>query len=411
MPLFALRTMSSLPPNFDPKRHTLGLLAGAGDLPRLVLQGARAAGVRVVCAGFRGAVGDDLLPHCDAFRRFRVGAVEAPAAFFRAHGVTHIMLEGQIRPSCIYTLWPDSTARRILSSLDRRNAHTIFGAVCRYAKEQGWQTLPSVSFLGDHISGVGLLAGPELSSSLMAQAEKGMLLARGVADLDIGQSLILNSDCVLCVEGFKGTNECLQHADASSDNPAMLCKVTKKGHDMRFDVPCIGPATIRHCIRAFVKQVVIEADRTILLRREEVVRLCEEAGISLLAMRVPEVETSSHTSIFSTPVADDATHAVALARALDSLGIGSSAVVCEGVVIAVEDAAGLTKCLRRAREYMKRIRFLRLVNWLCRLFLGRRSSPPSPMVLASARPLSPGETRLASRYGIRVVAQGEHVCK
>lgn len=396
--------MSSLPPNFDPKRHTLGLLAGAGDLPRLVLQGARAAGVRVVCAGFRGAAGDDLPPLCDAFRRFRVGAVDAPAAFFRAHGVTHIMLEGQIRPSCIYTLWPDSTARRILSSLDRRNAHTIFGAVCRYAKEQGWQTLPSVSFLGEHISAAGHLAGPELSSPLMALAKKGMLLARGIADLDIGQSLILSSDCVLCVEGFKGTNECLQNAGASPDNPAMLCKVTKRAHDMRFDVPCIGPATIRHCIRASVKQIVIEADRTILLRREEVVRLCKEAGISLIAMHVPEMEASSFAPTFSAPVADDAAHAAALARALDSLGIGSSAVVCEGVVIAVEDAAGLPKCLRRARAYMRRIRFLRLVNWLCHLLLGRCSSPPRPMVLASARPLSPGETRLASRYGIRIVA-------
>lgn len=394
--------MSSLPSDFDPKRHTLGLLAGAGDLPRLVLQGARAAGVRVVCAGFRGAAGNDLLPLCDVFRRFRVGAVEAPAAFFREHGVTHIMMEGQIRPSCIYTLWPDAAARRLLADLDRRNAHTIFGAVCRYAQEQGWQVLPSVSFLEDHIPAAGHLAGPELSPSLAAQAEKGMRLAQCIADLDIGQSLVIREDSVLCVEGFKGTNECLQQVNASPEHPAMLCKVTKHDHDMRFDVPCIGPTTIRHCIRASVRQIVIEADCTILLRREEVVRLCEEAGISLVAMRVSEKESSSERA-FTAPVEDDAAHAAALAHSLEAFGIGSSAVVCEGVVIAVEDAEGLSKCLRRARTYMKRIRFLRLINWLCRLLLGRRSSPPRPMVLSSTHPLSSEENRLAARYGIRVV--------
>ena len=395
--------MSFLPSDFDPKRHTLGLLAGAGELPRLVLQGARAAGVRVVCAGFRGAAGNELKPLCDAFCRFRVGAVEAPAAFFREHGVTHIMLEGQIRPSCIYTLWPDATARRLLATLDRRNAHTIFGVVCRYARDQGWKVLPSVSFLEDHIPASGHLAGPELSPLLIAQAERGMVLARGIADLDIGQSLVIRGDSVLCVEGFKGTNECLQQVNASPDNPAMLCKVTKHAHDMRFDVPCIGPTTIRHCIRTSVKQVVVEADSTILLRREEVIRLCEEAGISLVAMRVPEVKSSPPEQAFSAPVVDDPAHAAALARALEAFGIGFSAVVCEGVVIAVEDAEGLSKCLRRARAYMKRIRFLRLVNWLCRLLLGCRSSFPRPMVLASTRTLSSREARLASRYGIRIV--------
>ncbi len=395
--------MHALPPDFDPKHHTLGLLAGAGDTPRLVLQAARTAGVRVVCAGFRGAAGRDLGALCDAFRRFRVGAVEAPTAFFREQGVTHVLLEGQIRPACIYTLWPDATARRILASLDRRNAHTIFGAVCHYAQEQGWQVLPSVSFLSDSIPAAGHLAGPPLTPELVEQAERGLLLARGIAGLDIGQSIILRGDSVLCVEGFKGTNECLRESGATSDQPAMLCKVTKRGHDMRFDVPCVGPTTIRHCIRASVKQVVIEADRTILLRREEVVRLCEKGGISLVAMRVPEPPPSFPMPEPTAPFEDDAAHAQALADALQTLGIGAAAVVCEGVVIAVEDAAGLPKCLRRARAYMKRIRFVRLVNWLCRLLLGRRSSPPQPMVLASARPLSPEEERLAARSGIRVM--------
>ena len=103
---------------------TLGLLAGAGEYPLMVAQGARRAGVRVVCAGFRGATGRDLPPLCDVFRSFRVGAVEKPRDFFREQGVTHVMMAGQIKPACIYTMWPDATARRLLASMDHRTAET-----------------------------------------------------------------------------------------------------------------------------------------------------------------------------------------------------------------------------------------------------------------------------------------------
>ena len=127
----------------DPQQHVVGILAGAGEYPRLMVEGAKRAGMRVVVAGFKGAVGKDIPPLCDAFAKFRVGAVEGPRDFFKANGVTHVVMTGQIKPACIYTMWPDATARRLLAQLDRRNAHTIFGAVCDYVAEQGiWQAPP-----------------------------------------------------------------------------------------------------------------------------------------------------------------------------------------------------------------------------------------------------------------------------
>ena len=125
----------------DPQKHVVGILAGAGEYPRLMLEGAKRAGFRVVVAGFRGAVGKDIPPLCDAFRKFRVGAVEGPRDFFLQHGVTHVVMAGQIKPACIYTMWPDATARRLLAQLDRRNAHTIFGAACDYVSANGMQML------------------------------------------------------------------------------------------------------------------------------------------------------------------------------------------------------------------------------------------------------------------------------
>ena len=386
----------------DPQRHILGVLAGAGEYPRLVIEGARRAGVRVVCAGFRGAVGREIPPLCDAFKRFRVGAVEAPTRFFAEQGVTHVLMAGQIKPACIYTMWPDATARRLLAQLQRRNAHTLFGAVCRYGAEQGWQVLPSTTFMEPYMPGVGHIAGPLASPEQMEEARHGLVLAREIARLDIGQSLVVHGRQAVCVEAFKGTNECLREG-GGRPYATTLCKVTKPGHDMRFDVPCIGLDTIRHCVRFNVRHIVIEAGRTILFQREKVAALCAQHGITLHALEVPE----EGVLLPELPPTDsDAAHARALARAMARLGVGGSAVVCDGVVIAVEDTEGPFKCLRRAGAYMRRLRLVRLVNWLVRLLLGIPSAPPAPMVMALApgvEPL-PELCRAARRAGVQLLS-------
>lgn len=385
----------------DPQKHVLGVLAGAGEYPRLVIEGARRAGIRVVCAGFRGAVGRDIPPLCDVYKKFRVGAVEGPSAYFTQQGVTHVILAGQIKPAAIYTMWPDATARRLLAELDRRNAHTIFGAVCRFAHEHGWQVLPSTTFMEDHMPPQGHIAGPRPSECQLAEARYGMAIAREIARLDIGQSVVVHGQQTLCVEGYKGTNECLR-AGGGREFPVALCKVTKPGHDMRFDVPCIGLGTIQNCLRAHVRHIVIEAHRTILLQREQVVELCERHGITLHAMNTPEDGVNLPTI---SDIGSDAEHARALAAAMERIGVGHSAVVCEGVVIAVEDAEGPLKCIRRAGAYMKRIRFVRFINWLVRVLLGRKSSPPSPMVMAGTSNLllTPQLCRAARRAGVQMV--------
>ncbi len=373
--------MPDFPPTaLPPQPQTLGVFAGAGEYPQLMIEGAKRAGWRVVCAGFRGAVDKKLAALCDAFRIFRVGAVDAPLQFFQEEGVTHAVLTGQIKPACIYTMWPDATARRTLAQLDRRNAHTIFGAACELVHQRGIRVLPSTTFMEAAMPQAGQLAGPAPSATQQREVELGMPLARHIARLDIGQSLIMQGERVVCVEGYKGTNECIESGGHRTE-PVTLCKVTKPGHDMRFDVPCIGLGTIRHAIRAKVGQIAFEAGRTIMFQQAEVERLCNEHGITLVAVDLGgagEAEEHAH-------VGSDAEHAAQMAEELAELGIGQSAVVCEGVVIAVEDADGPLKCLRRAGAYMKRLRFARLANWLVALIMGRPSTPPAPMVMAGRR--------------------------
>ena len=381
-----------------PKDMVLGIIACAGEFPRMVIQGARRAGVPVVAAGMRGAVGPEIPGLVDAYKCFRVGSLDGPAAFFQQHGVTHVMLTGQIKPACIYTMWPDSSARRLLATLDRRNAHTIFTTVCDYIHSKGMEVLPSITFMEEQLPGPGHLAGPAPTAEQLDEARFGLTQAREIARLDIGQSIVVHGHRVVCVEAFKGTNECL-HAGGHRPHGVTLCKVTKPGHDMRFDVPCIGTGTIKNAIKAGVNHIVFEAHRTILFQRAEVVRLCNHHRITLHAMEVPlpaqEGADPGH-------IATDAAHAAAMAAEIAALGIGTCAVVCDGVVIAVDDADGPEKCIRRAAAYMKRLRFARLVNWLCRVLLGRPGTPPAPMVLATApgHPLPAAAAAAARKAGI-----------
>lgn len=298
----------------------------------------------------------------------------------------------------------DATARRLLAELDRRNAHTIFGAVCRYITECGMEVLPSIAFMEKVLPGSGHLAGPAPTRKQLEEAHHGMCLAREIARLDIGQSLIVHDQEVVCVEAYKGTNECIR-SGGGRPYPVTLCKVTKPGHDMRFDVPCIGVTTIRHCIRYNVRHICFEAGRTILFQQDEVIRLCNEHGITLLAMSLPTdgVAVPDPSSI----AGGDEDLARSIAVALEMLGIGHSAIVCEGVVIAVEDPEGAIKCIKRAGAYMKRIRFMRLVNWLCGVLLGRSSTPPAPMIMCGTEQfsLTPEVRRIARCSGVQLEYQ------
>ena len=382
----------------DAAQRTLGVIAGAGDYPRMVMEGARRAGVRVVCMALKGAADKRLRGLADAYAEFRVGALEEGMRFARAQGVTELMLCGQVKPSCIYTFWPDATVRRLLAGLDRRNAHTMFGALCDYFAEQGITVLPSTTFMEEYLPAAGLLAGPAPTPEQREEAAEGMRLAREIARLDIGQSIIMHGSRAVCVEAFKGTNECIA-SGGNRDFPTTLCKVTKPGHDMRFDVPCIGAATLRNCVAAGVKQVVFEAGRTILFDKEEVLRLCQGNGITLQAVELPPGEPQPLRA-----VQDDEAHARLMAQEAARLGIGRCAVVCDGVVIAVEDADGPEKCIRRAGEYMRHLRVARLLNWLLRIVTGKPAAPPAPLVLATAEgySLTPAQLCAAKAAGIRV---------
>jgi hypothetical protein len=267
----------------------LGIIAGNGAYPQLVADAARVAGVKSICAAaFENETDPALAARVNQVAWLRVGQLNRLLKFFRDQQVHHAIMAGQIAPKNLFDLRPDWKALLLLARLKERNAETIFAAIADELAKAGVELLPATSFLENHLAGEGLLAGPKLSRREQTDVEYGWKIAREIARLDIGQSVVVKGGTVLAVEGFDGTNETIRRGGKLAGEGAVLVKVAKANQDMRFDVPVIGAETIRIAAAAKLRVVAVEAGRTLFLAKETMADLAEQAKISLVGRATEE---------------------------------------------------------------------------------------------------------------------------
>ena len=192
---------------------------------------------------------------------------------------------GQVAPDNLFNLRPDMRAIGILARLKERNAESLFGAVADEMEKDGITLLSAVTFLEDHMPGAGPVCGPKLDATALEDAAYGFKIAKETSRLDIGQTVVVRDGTVLAVEAFEGTNACIRRGgELGKGKRVKLIKVSKPNQDMRFDVPVVGPDTIRTCAEAGVSAIVVEAGCTLVLGREEVEDLCKRHKVALHAM-------------------------------------------------------------------------------------------------------------------------------
>lgn len=192
-------------------------------------------------------------------------------------------MAGQIEPKNLFDLRPDWKALLILAKLKRRNAESIFAAIADELAKIDVDLLPATSFLEDQLASAGLIAGPSLSRREEEDVELAWKIAKEMARLDIGQTVIVKNGTVLAVEAFEGTNDAIKRGGALARKGALMIKVAKPNQDMRFDVPVIGVETIRVAMEAKLRGIAVEAGRTLLLERDGIIDLAERAKISIVA--------------------------------------------------------------------------------------------------------------------------------
>jgi DUF1009 family protein len=275
--LFQIRSLAKAP------LQILGIIAGNGVYPRLLADAARKAGVKkIIAAAFTSETDPALEQHVDVLEWMRVGQLNRLLTFFRTHNIHHAIMAGQIAPKNLFDLRPDWKALMLLGTLKERNAESIFVAIADELAKIDVELLPAPTFLEDSLAASGLIAGPKLSRNEEDDVVLGWRIAKEIARLDIGQTVLVRNGTVVAVEALEGTNDAIRRGGELAGSGAVMVKVAKPSQDMRFDVPVIGVETIRISAEARLRVIAVEAGKTLLLERDAIVDLANHSKISIV---------------------------------------------------------------------------------------------------------------------------------
>lgn len=270
-----------------PLDNPIGIIAGAGRFPFLVAEGARRAGRPVVIVGLRGLADPALRDHADRFFWSGIVRLGRWIRVFRRCHVREAIMAGSVRKSDMYTRFrlvrflPDWSSIRLwfFEVADRRN-DTVLRATADHMKRKGITLTSSVQYCEDHMAPGGVLTQRQPSPAQQRDIDFGWPIAKEMGRLDIGQSIAVKEQEVIAVEAIEGTDRMIERAGQLCRHGGwMLIKVAKPNQDPRFDVPTVGPETIENLHRHGASALVVEAARTLMVDREELVRRADRLGI------------------------------------------------------------------------------------------------------------------------------------
>jgi DUF1009 family protein len=277
----------------------LGLIAGNGRFPFLLLDAARAQGLAVVVAAIREETDPEIDRRAAADERISVewlslGELSRLIELFRKEGVSRAVMAGQVKHKQIFSsIRPDWRLAKLLLNLRSRNTDMLLGAVAKVLGDEGIELIGSTAFLEPLLAQEGVLTARAPDDEERKNIEYGLGVAQAVAGFDIGQTVVVAAQACVAVEAMEGTDAAIERAaqlmrslddDASTlERRLTVVKVAKPQQDLRFDVPVIGVVTVETMIRAGASCLSVEAGRTLLFDREALVKRADEAGIAIVA--------------------------------------------------------------------------------------------------------------------------------
>ena len=279
----------------------LGLIAGNGRFPFLLLDAARAQGFAVTVAAIREETNPEINHRAASDDRISVhwlslGELSRLIEVFHKEGVTAAVMAGQVKHKQIFSsIRPDWRLAKLLLNLRTRNTDMLLGAVAKVLSDEGIELISSTAFLEPLVAQEGALTERTPNDDERKNIEYGMDVARAVAAFDIGQTVVVAAQACVAVEAMEGTDAAIERAgrllqsleeDASTlERKLTVVKVAKPNQDMRFDVPVIGIRTIEMMIQAGASCLSVEAGRTLLFDRDALVKRASAAGIAIVAVQ------------------------------------------------------------------------------------------------------------------------------
>ena len=281
----------------------LGLIAGNGRFPFLLLDAARAHGLEVVVAAIREEADAEMDVRAAhdagvAVHWMSLGELSKLIETFQLAGVTRAVMAGQVKHKQIFSgIRPDWRLAKLLLNLRTRNTDMLLGAVAKVLGDEGIELISSTAYLEPLLARAGVMSQRAPSEDELRDVEYGLGVARALAGYDLGQTVVIAAQACVAVEAMEGTDATIARAgelmrsagDEDSERESTLgraltvVKVAKPNQDMRFDVPVVGMATVEAMRTAGATCLCVEAERTLLFDLAELVRAADEAGIALMA--------------------------------------------------------------------------------------------------------------------------------
>ncbi len=269
----------------DPESR-YAIIAGNGHFPFLVLEAARDQGLQPLVVAIKEEAAPDLGREAEAIHWLSLGEVAKLLELLSAERVNKVVLAGQVKHVQLFSsISPDRLLQGTLTGLDRKNTDALLGTFVRMLEGRGIQVVDSTLFLKPLLPEAGVLTRRAPTSEEVADITYGREIAKKIAGLDIGQTIVVADRACVAVEAMEGTDATIERAASLSNGRRLVVvKVSKPHQDMRFDVPVVGRRTVQVMRRSNASVLAVDAGKTLLFERQGLLEDANQAGIALVAM-------------------------------------------------------------------------------------------------------------------------------
>lgn len=263
------------------------VIAGNGRFPFLVLDAARDQGIEPLVVAIKEETLPEIAEKASNLHWLSLGEVSKLLELLSTEGIQKVVLAGQVKHAQIFSsIKPDGLVSRALAGLHRKNTDALIGAFVRMLEGRGIRVVDSTLFLKPLLAEAGAMTRRAPDESEKSDIAFGREMAKKIAGLDIGQTVVVAERAVVAVEAMEGTDRTIERAATLSNGRRLVVvKVSKPKQDMRFDVPVIGPTTIEVMQRSNATVLAVDAGKTLLFERPRLLGAADQAGIAIVGMK------------------------------------------------------------------------------------------------------------------------------
>lgn len=263
----------------------LGIIAGSGSFPFYILREAQHRGYKCVVAGIKGEAQPALRKESNVFKWVEVNDILNLIYFFKQNNIKEAFFAGKIDPRVVYNQKKAGQSSKLVGSGKEKTPTSILRKVIRYMDEQGIKIKDPSPFLTSIFCDEGLLNSVKVPSEVEQDIDFGWKIAKKIADMDIGQTVVVKDKAVVAVEGMEGTDETIKRGGELAGEGTTVVKVSRSFQDNRIDLPTVGLDTVKSLVRSKARALCFEAGKMPFFNQEESIFFADKHMISLIAKK------------------------------------------------------------------------------------------------------------------------------